>query len=376
VTIDETGHLRDGLALLGAQAGNDARVDRHHSKEESTVDGTGQAAGSTIIVEALNVLIDGFTVQGATASVGTATGIDLKGLCYGYLYPANGSVVVNNIIQKNANGISLNQEACGTPGNSSFPPSSGSALLVGALIEHNLIRNNNSATLGYGNGINARGVNLALITENAFERNLNIAIGIFNSNHVTATNNTSENDGIFALFDNTSNSDFSDNHGEGFAAEGSPLTGPVGAVTIAASNGLVISGNHLEKGNHPIDDGIELGSYMSGPPPPSQNLYVRNNKIKRFPGNGIYADADAFVNSFILGNEVEKNDVDGIFIFELGNVGNSFFDNEAEGNSKNDCEDDTTGPGTAGTANRWFNNTGRLSVPTGLCTPGKGHDHH
>ena len=372
VTVDETGHSRDGLALLGAQAGNDARVDRHNPSEESVVDGTNQPVGSTIVVEALNVVIDGFTVQGATANVGTATGIDLKGLCKGLFSPANGSVVVNNIIQGNANGISLNQEECGVPGNYSYPPTAGSAVLVGALVERNLIRNNNSTTLGYGNGINARGVNLARLTHNALERNLNIAISIFYSNYVTATNNTSRSDGVFALFFESSNSDFSDNHGEGFAAEGIPLTDAVGAVTVAVSNGIVITHNHLEKGNHPIQDGLELGSYAVGLPP-CQNLYVTSNHIERFPGNGIYLDDWGVLDSFILGNKAERNDLDGIFVYKPGNAGNSFFDNQASGNLKNDCEDDTIGPGTLGTADTWFNNTGNLSSPTGLCTPGKGH---
>jgi len=128
--IDETGHSRDGLALLGAQAGKDARLGRLEPQNESIVDGSGQPAGSTITVEALNVIIDGFTVQGATANVGTASGIDLKGLCKGLFSPANRAKVVNNIVEQNANGISMNQEACGNPG-SSYPPASGSALLRG-----------------------------------------------------------------------------------------------------------------------------------------------------------------------------------------------------------------------------------------------------
>jgi hypothetical protein len=283
--------------------------------------------------------------------------------------------VVNNIIQKNANGISLNQEACGTPGNFSFPPSAGNALLAGVRVEHNLIRNNNSTSLGYGNGIKSGGIDVTLISENAFERNLNIAIGMFNSTHVSVIENTSERDGIFTLFYNTSSSKFSNNRGEGFAAEGTPLTGPLGAVTIAASSGIIISDNHLEKGNHPIDDGIELGSYGEGIPS-SVNVDVLRNEIKHFPANGIYADLDAFLSSYVVGNKAENNGLDGILIYESGNTGDSFLDNEAEGNAKNDCEDDTKlGPGTLGTWNRWFNNTGNSSYPAGLCSPATRHDH-
>jgi len=370
--IDETGHSRDGLALLGAQAGKDARLGRLEPQNESIVDGSRQPAGSTITVEALNVIIDGFTVQGATADEGTASGIDLKGFCKGLFSPANRAKVVNNIVEQNANGISLNQEACGAPG-SSYPPSSGGALLTGVRVLHNFIRDNNSASLGYGNGINSGGVDLTLVSENAFERNLNIAIRMSNSSHVSVIENTSKKDGIFALFYNSSSSKFSNNQGEEFAAEGPPVSsGPLGAVTIAASTGIVISDNRLEKGNPPIDDGIELGSYGVGIPS-SQYLDVLSNHIKRFPANGIYADLDAFLDSYIVGNTAENNGSDGIFIFGAGNTNNSFFDNVAVDNAKYDCEDDTTGgPGTAGTWNRWLRNTGDVSIPSGICAPDKG----
>jgi len=197
-----------------------------------------------------------------------------------------------------------------------------------------------------------------------------------NSSHVSVIENTSKRDGIFALFYNSSSSKFSNNQGEEFAAQGPPASGgPLGAVTVAASTGIVISDNRLEKGNPPIEDGIELGSYGEGIPS-SQYLDVLSNRIKRFPANGIYADLDAFLNSYIVGNTAENNGSAGIFIFGAGNTNNSFFDNLAVDNAKYDCEDDTTGgPGTAGTWNRWFRNTGNVSSPGGLCAPGKGSDH-
>jgi pectin methylesterase-like acyl-CoA thioesterase len=65
VTISEADHARDYLSLLGAQAGNDARVGRSNPLAESIVDATGQT-DSAIIVEALAVVVDGFTLQGAT----------------------------------------------------------------------------------------------------------------------------------------------------------------------------------------------------------------------------------------------------------------------------------------------------------------------
>jgi hypothetical protein len=82
--------------------------------------------------------------------------------------------------------------------------------------------------------------------------------------------------------------------------------------------------------------------------------------------------------SSISGNDVEDNGNVGILIEEgASNFYNSLVDNEAEGNHTNDCEDDTTsGTGTLGTLNTWFNNIGSLSSPAGLCAPGGGHHHH
>jgi pectin methylesterase-like acyl-CoA thioesterase len=56
------------LSLLGAQAGNDARDDRHYSSRESIVDASGtpygSGGGAVFYVDAKNVVIDGFTIQG------------------------------------------------------------------------------------------------------------------------------------------------------------------------------------------------------------------------------------------------------------------------------------------------------------------------
>ena len=351
------------ISLLGAQAGNDARIDRHDPKKESIIDASTTGVGSAIIVSAENVLIDGFTVQGGGPS-GDASGIDLKGTCNGF-NTATGADVFNNIIQNNGTGISLNFDGCGqnvTPGTE----------LIGVLIEHNLIKNNN-ATLGEGLLVNA--VQQAIITENAFSGNNTRAIDVYNSSDVKITSNTSESDASFVLFAGTTNALFSQNRGEGLGHKGS-LPGYINAaVDIAPGNlYLVISDNWLGAGK-PSGDGIAFVWYSPPPGPANSHLYLTNNTVRGFAGNGIIAWSNTLSATLILGNEVEDNRSGGILIEEsAGNVGNSFFDNEAEGNSNNDCEDDTSGSGTLGRGNTWFHNTGNLSVPTGLCTPGNWHD--
>jgi hypothetical protein len=374
--IDETGHSRDHLSLLGAQAGNDARADRHDSTKESIVDATGKG-NSAIIVSAQAVVIDGFTVQNGLQ--GNQAGIDLKGICSsgsceygGGPTPAGGAIVVNNIIQNNGLGIALDSEGYGG--------------LIGVLIEHNLIKNNNAPS---GDGIFTSVVQQAVITGNEFSGNKSSALGINNSSNVTITNNTSEKDGSFVIFTGTANAVFSQNRGQDFGAKGVLPGAGDAAVAVGPGNTyLVISDNWLEEGKDPVSNGIAFTNVF-GPGATNNHIYVKNNRIRRFPGTGILAElyeggtpaVGTLDFSVILGNQLEDNGLDGIYIMWINmgmysvNVGNELFDNEAEGNQRFDCHDDTSGTGTLSTGNTWFHNTGNLSSPTGLCTPGRGHDH-
>jgi hypothetical protein len=343
------------------------------------VDATGKG-NSAIIVEAQAVVIDGFTVQGGTA--GNATGIDLKGTCSTITTPGNGGIVLNNILTNNATGVSLNSEGCGTA--NTWPPPSG-AFLVGTLVEHNLFKNNNAGppSAGPGNGVYTSGVQQAVITENAFYGNKTSALGMNNALDVTIANNTSEKDASFVILTGTTNATFSNNQGEDFGSNGAFSGAGDAAVAVGPGNQyLVISDNCLEEGKNPVSNGIAFTNVF-GSGTPNNNIYVKNNRIRRFPGTGILVEAPdpsplgTLGFSFILGNEVEDNGLDGIYIDGITyiNVGNTLLDNEAEGNHRFDCHDDTTGTGTAHTGNTWFHNTGNLMYPTGLCTPGRGHDH-
>jgi len=370
VKIDETGHNRDHISLLGAQAGNDARIDRHDPAKESIVDASG-TGNSAIIVEAEAVVIDGFTARGATQ--GGCEGIDLKGSNPPATTDANGAIVVNNILTNNSTGVSLNWEGYG--------PSTGTgAVLVGVLVEHNLFKTNNAGkpSVWPGYGIMTFGVQHAIITENAFYGNTSAALLMEWAQDVTISNNTSNKDAVFVDFVSTTNVVFSGNQGENFAANGvsSNPELPIGdaALSVGARNQyLVISDNCLEEGKAPISNGIAFTTVF-GTSATNTKIYVKNNRIKCFPGTGILAESGMLTDSFILGNEVKDNHVDGIYIDDLGgNEANSLFDNEAEGNHVFDCHDDTSGNRTVNTANTWFHNTGNYVQPTGLCTREKRH---
>jgi parallel beta-helix repeat protein len=355
------------LTLLGAQAGNDAREDRHDPAKESIVDGstTGKQA---IIATGAFVIIDGFTIQGGIAA--TSPPIPAG------IFVAGGNMqIINNIIQNNSMGI------CVEGGDN-------------MVIERNLFRNNNSGTgiyLGYG--IFARTFANSLIGDNEFTGNLAAALYVLGGVNATIANNTSDKDGSFVVFVAGVQNLFKHNQGKNFGANGvKPVFVPTGptttnadaAVDIALGNILsVISDNDLEEGESPISNGIAFTTALGDGS--SEVVTVQNNKVRRFPRNGIVAEADSttgagtLATSSIVGNEIRDNGNDGILIQEATNgpnVQNWLFDNQAEGNHLYDCEDDTRLPGplgTLGTNNYWFHNIGDSSSPTGICAPGRSH---
>jgi hypothetical protein len=221
------------------------------------------------------------------------------------------------------------------------------------------------------------------------------------------TNNTSEKDGAFVVFFSTEGVLFAHNQGRKFGAKRpvsivtavTPSLTTVShdadaAVDIGGSNLLIaIRDNDLEEGESPISNGIAFTTFFPGVEP-SVGVSIKENKIKRFPLNGIVLEA-ATVSSTatgtsvadgIVGNHLEDNGNDGILIEYADpstntNYGNQLLRNEAEGNQNYDCEDDTQGSlsttipviGTEGKANTWVNNIGPRSSPTGICSSGPWH---
>jgi len=355
------------LSIFGAQAGNDAREDRHG--QESIVDASGQGGGpgqgAAFYINLDHVIIDGFTIQCGTAG-SAASGIYMNG---------DTIQVLNNIIQNNTVGIyALTHN--------------------GTLVRGNLIRNNNKKLVGTGSGSELYGIpgpgfgfftrsveggGLA-ITENAFEENLAAAILLYGANDggVEITHNTSDNDGSFVILDSCEGGvTVSHNRGRNFGAKGFlPVTGTThadAAIDVMYENLQVeINDNDLEGGKASGYNGIAF-STIFGSYSPCQECQVSNNRIKRFAGNGIVAEASTLEDSGVTGNQVEENGLVGILIEAADNYYNTLVDNQAEDNHTNDCEDDTTGSLTANTDNTWFNNHGNLSSPNGLCAPGRWH---
>jgi parallel beta-helix repeat protein len=235
-----------------------------------------------------------------------------------------------------------------------------------------------------------------VITENEFTGNETAAIIVLGGSNAIVTNNTSENDGAFVIYGNTSQCLFSNNQGKNFGHQGVlPVKGSSfsiyadAAIDVGPGNSdLVISDNDLESGEAPINNGIAFTTVFAATPlgtaPHSTTVNVKDNTIKGFPENGIVAEHESvesaptgtLASSWISGNQVQGNGADGIFI-GINNHGITFFDNQAQGNHVLDCNDASTGSGTLGTANDWFNNAGNSSYPAGpppLCTPASKHD--
>jgi hypothetical protein len=351
------------MSIFGAQAGKDARVDRNDPSKESIVDASGTPYGSgngaAFYVNEQNVVIDGFTIQGGTTG-NAASGIYVSG---------ENAQILNNVIQNNAVGVYLDWEEA-------------------VLIEYNLFKTNNKPTAGSWDydvvGMAGFGIAGGLedgdaISENAFEGNLAAAMYSYDSYEGAVTENTSKDDGSFVFFYNCQYTVFSHNQGQDFGAKGflpvySTYDADAAIDLVYYNYQLQINDNDLEEGNTAGYNGIAFNSTITPPDYVCEYCQVSGNTIKRFPGNGIvaepYSSSATLYYSIISRNYVEDNGNDGILIgLAPDNEYNSLFDNKMEGNHVFDCADDTTGPLTLGTYNTWFNNSGGLRYPTGLCVP-------
>jgi len=353
-----------GLIILGAQAGHDAREGRHNVSRESVVDAsagaTGSGAGAGFDVETKDVVIDGFTIQGATTANTYTAGI----------YVDESDVqILNNIIQNNAVGVFLYY------GNST--------------IQYNLFKTNNYGTPeteepylpGPGFGVAGYDDSGASITDNAFTGNKAAAVWFDTYDALSITNNTSEKDGSFLVLYETEYVTFSRNQGRDFGANGRLAVWGDAKAEAAIylfstyptyNDRIFINDNDLEGGKSTGYNGIDF-SILGGTYYNCEYCTVNNNKICNFAGNGIVAEgpgsSPTLFYSIISRNLVRDNGKDGILMENASdNQYNYLFENKAQGNGVKDCEDDSSDSFTAGTANIWSFNFGPVSLPAGICS--------
>ena len=95
---------------------------------------------------------------------------------------------------------------------------------------------------------------------------------------------------------------------------------------------------------------------------------IINNRI-RFSGGIGMSLLSLGGNSTVADNWVRNSGQQGVHVRGTLNLGAQFTDNDFRFNAGLDCDDDTIGSGTGGTANIWTNNLGIDDDPAEICNP-------
>ena len=252
-TYSELVQVNKTLTLQGSQAGVDARM---RSGAESIV-GTGDGAFQ---IEADNVTVDGFTIQGVVNDpsqppyTGLGAGVWMNP---GFSGTQGGAQILNNIIQNNIAGIEFDNT--GT---------------IPAKVQFNMIRGNNSPGAGSGNGIETTtfGLTNALVDNNKFIGQTGSSMVVeAPSSSVTVSNNTL--DAGIALF-LASNFTINGNTSIGNTADGTIYIG-------GGDSGITVSSNVLNNG---VEGIVSEDLYSVGP---NSTFTAHNNCISGNSTNGV-----------------------------------------------------------------------------------------
>jgi nitrous oxidase accessory protein NosD len=117
-------------------------------------------------------------------------------------------------------------------------------------------------------------------------------------------------------------------------------------------------------------DGITLDS-VTGSTVTDNNS--SNNTTAGGEGFGAF---DSTTGARLENNHADGNATNGFFA-DSTTSGNTFESNNSQGNGSFDCQDQSTGTETAGTANQWIRDRGVTSQPAGICQAKErrsGHD--
>lgn len=319
VTVDKS------IRILGARAGVDART-RVGVATESLVNPDDSLPLATFNLTADNVILDGFLLAGNEENPAIQTS------------PSDsGYRILNNRVTANAFGMYLNA----------------SGLLATAVQRNNITGNNQNlgVAAAAGNGIYSdAGLANAFIQSNRFRNNMNAAIVVAGvADGVTAAGNNSGADGTFLAAFAGTNFRMNNNVVTGSLGSGIYLQ-DVSAVTIAR-NTVIGSGFSGIR----VADGVSAAT-------------VGGNTSNDNGDQGISVSSTVTGAANVRSNITNGNVGDGI-LFSAGTDGNLVRDNQAADNGNLDCEDLSTGAGTAGTANGWIDNAGVTQAPVGICSP-------
>ncbi len=324
-TYDETVTINKSLTLRGAQYGVDART--RSTSSESIV----YATQTVFAVDANDVTIDGFTIEGDDANIGAAQGAGVL------MAPSiAGTQVLNNIIQSNVTGIYLsndsNTDAC--------------------LIQHNLIQNNfeagNSWTLAVGeNG--SRGIYTDGTVSGGYLTNVTInANTLYNSNF----SGGDEDEGMIALQALTAGKQFN------VTITNNTIGNESKAILATNVTNLVFLGNTVTN----LNDGSSGPVRFEGD---ANTVDVQYNSIHNNGGPGVAADSSGVPgdsSGFVVNyNDIYANDGIGVLTPDATYDGLLTCVGDWWGSATGPAGD---GPGTGQAV--WANGTsGHYMTPTG-----------
>jgi parallel beta-helix repeat protein len=281
-------------------------------------------------VESANVTIDGFKVEpDPTIVLHDGVAIFASPVFSGY-------DIRHNVVKNNTFGIYVNS-------NGSAP----------TYVRENCSLNNNLAGAASGNGVYSdQGLSNAQITNNYFTGDQNGAIIIDTfltvPHDIAITHNESVNDGAIGTFASAGPAAYN------LTVDYNKVIGSVGSGIVTTNvTQSEYAYNIVENGTF---NGVSLHS--------TGTSVVRKNKAIGFQLSGIRI-ADSSNNNTVSNNRAVKNKQAGLAA-TLSSSGNTIQGNHMKGNTP-DCYDDTTGGGTAGTANSWINDFGFTQNRPGLC---------
>jgi parallel beta-helix repeat protein len=371
-TYNESVSIAKPLTLDGAEFGVDART---RSGVETIIDGSG---GVSYVAGATSGTLNGFTLNGYTGGTGEVQAANVGSawnLSNNVVDVSNGGYYLDTdgLVNPSPSTISQNEFVQATLSSASSGDF-GQAVLLWANTSNNVTISNNAFDnlSGPGAGINTTGTG----TCSTFPDTTNL------SNDLTISGNSFTDNGA-PYVDPAFGAGLTDeNFVAMFCTSGAQIDANTVTITDANDGGAetpiylgggnwnsVINANSLTGNGASNASGINLNSDFY---PPGTGVSITSNTVSGFldgihvrdgefgaPGGGTSSDFT------ISGNQVTNSSSFGIDISDGSN--GTVDNNSALGSTTEDCEDASTGTGTAGTADSWVGDTGQTSSPAGLC---------
>lgn len=339
----ETVDVDKQLTFLGAESGKDGRTKRTKLKKESVV---ASAGGDFVIAPGVSgVVINGFTLEGAGSSGNTDDAVEA-------FSGGSGFTIVDNVIENNELGVNVQNP----------DPTQPTEIAHNAFIDNSTV---DSAQSGTGVFISNGPADSTTIEDNSFTGDDQAAVNTAGTTSNLSTglviaDNTSVNDATFLVATNTVDA-LVDGNAVSVTANG-PDNGSA-ILDFGSNQSLRITDNTVKGGATSGTSGIRIandtGTASTG------TTVVDNVVAGRY--NGIRVTG-GYTDLLVSGNTVSGSANDGILVAD--GSGNVLSRNKVSASAGHDCEDDTVGSLTAGTADTWRHDSGTSgnSTPAGICS--------